>query len=576
MSESPDKPKQAKPRKGSAELELGDYFSIGLVGGKLPEPDEKSGIYRPRVYDGFRNTNGYGHWVKRSSDSKTKEGALEFVAKVLIPELQANWLARANRLGLTPEQMRSASNKDEPPPEGSLEEELQAWKARHGEDSSRSQSTWRGYKYALESLIRNSDFRVKQPGYVFTKADCAEIRDGMLKECKKPGGRKKLMENTRYVLKQCPRFPIALVPEFEAPKINADQTSASKQDFPFTAAERAIIWQNLSKADSTTRGIILVAANSTQHGTDVANITVKELRRACEDICVLERNKTDVEYRFVAWEETRAWSAEMKFHPDAIHAFKAAVYSRKELKNPRANLVPLVESKEQAEKRRADAASRAAKLVKKFLVEVCEITRPGTSMHSFRYTNVSEWEAEGFPRIACMACSGHVKEENYIGYAVPIREHIKRISQTTHDFWKHAAKERLYIFTKAQLYEALVVVIKQESDRTIAALEKQHFAHLAEMRHDHDRQLAEIHKDHAVQSAAMREAHEMQLAEMRKNHAQQSTKMDLIIRLLRNNAAGIQTLGQPLNGVFPDPAHMEPQLFPADSGTEVLPEAALA
>ncbi len=278
MSESPHKPKQPKPRQASVELELGDYFSIGLVGEKLPEPDEESGIYRPRVYDGFLNADGYGHWVKRSSKSKTEEGALEFLNKELIPKLQANWLKRAAELGVTPEQKRSITDKDERPLEGSLEEELRAWKARHGKDPSRSRSTFAGYQYALDSFVRNSGSHVKEPDYVFTKEDCPEIRDGMLKDCKKPGGRKKLMENLRYVLKQCPRFPIKLVSEFKAPKVNPDRNSVSKQDFPFTQQERRIIWENLPKADPTTRGLVLLAANSTQHGTDVANIDVKDLR----------------------------------------------------------------------------------------------------------------------------------------------------------------------------------------------------------------------------------------------------------------------------------------------------------
>lgn len=240
-----------------------------------------------------------------------------------------------------------------------------------------------------------------------------------------------------------------------------------------------MIWKNLPHTDRTTRGVILLAANSTQHAIDVANVTIKQLKEARHAICVGERFKTEVSYRMIMWAETQAWMDECNFHADDIYAFPELVFTKQELKqNPNINRAPLNESPDDAKTRRDRAATNANKKVVKFL-KLHDLKRPGLSLHSFRHTNISEWESQGFPRVVCMASSGHMTEESYMKYASAAWHLHKNLSESTHDFWEHAGKERVYIVTKTQLYEALVAVIKSTKEETIAETKKQNEATVA-------------------------------------------------------------------------------------------------
>lgn len=532
MSQPADQPSEAKPLEASEALALGDFYEIGLVGKKLVLPDKPGGVIYAKVYDGFLKQNGYRHFVNRSTGCTDEDPALKFVENTLIPQLQDAWDNRAAVLKVTREQLRSKKSANVPAPKGSLEDAvmsvLDMWEERNVYDL----QVFRGRKYAACQFLKALGDKARQPSYEPIEDDCLEALGKMLETYDKDkGGAAQAVRELKYVLKRVERFPAKLVCKLKAPKCNAKIREAAKDDFPLTPAERVIIWNNLPKADRETRGILLVLMNSSQHGIDVANLTVKKFREACQDICVNERCKTETSFRMVAWTETRQWCADRKYDDADIYAFEV-VYTKKELKTPGRNRIPLDETPQQAEKRRAAASQRAAALVKAYLVEICGITRPGVSMHSFRYTNVSEWEAEGFARVACMACSGHLTEENYVKYASPIYEHIKSISNTTHDFWRHADQERVRIFTKNQLYDALVVAMQAESEKIIKEMAGQHAAQTETMRDAHESQKAALREAHITQMSLMRDLYAAQMSAMRTHHDVQNAKLDQIICLL--------------------------------------------
>lgn len=542
MSDPASQPAEVKLARPRARLRLGCRDDIGVMGGGVPK-----GATEVTVYTGFDKRTKDGEWVKHFLKRKTRNAQgltpQEYVDKVLLPEFRADWDEEAKKPGVLPARQGKVSPpaKTDEHQVRTMEEivlaELDMWWER----KCYTLNTFRGYKYAAKSFLEHSRELAKTPGYVYTKKDIPGIVGRMAANTNKnTKGPSQLMRNTKYVLRRIRAFPSRLVKEFEVTKPDGRLVREAKQAYPLTSKERAIIWRNLPKADRETRGILLMTMNSTQQAVDIGMTKVKKLKEACEELCMDGRHKTDVYYRLVAWGETKAWLDAMEFGEDDIFAFKSVVYSRKELKDPDINRKPLNESNEEAETRRDNAADRAAKLVKKFLVEVCDIKRPGVSIHSFRHTNVSEWEVQGFPRILSMALSGHLTEESFLNYASAAVEYLKKVISHTHDFWAHADRERVLIFTKSQLYEALVVVIQKESAKVIAA-----------MKDDHAAQDAKMLEEHATQLQEMRKEHEYQLGEMRKDHAAQDVKLDWVMGILRSFVAVIMNRANPHMDLLP-------------------------
>mgnify|MGYP003574927894 CR=1 FL=1 len=448
------------------ELILGDLKDIRVM---RIEPLGKLGIHTATLYTGFLCPDLQKHFIKRTTTVVDNKEAQDIADHIYIRKLIEIWQTTAKNRGIDPE--NTDPDKQTKKSEGSIGREmldnLNVWEER----GLVGRSTLRGYATATNSFILRSEGKAFDPKWVPTEEECEEILTGMLKKTKKEtGGPKKLTENLRYCLKRATRFPAELTDLFDAEKKNVQAIRAKGEEYPISAKERAIIWENLPKADRITRGLILLLANSCQHGIDIANLTVKALREALKDITFWDRQKTGFYFRMIAWEEVFNWFKEMNFHDDDIYVFDFG-YTAEERQVPNFNRVPLQESDKEAAKRRSRASGRAGTLVKNFLQKICGLKRKGLSIHSFRHTNISEWEAEGWPRLVGMACSGHGTEANYLDYAHPIRSHIRSLSGTTHDFWAHAERERVYIFTITQLYEAIVAVIDRSKSEVLSELQ---------------------------------------------------------------------------------------------------------